>query len=144
MDFVSEEEWNKLLEEAKKFDLEAYLARKAEADKQPEYIEWWESRPKPVQEAFKAMPFHHFYTDKETQTAVYRLYGVVELKDGSVGYHAVSAHLGWSNDVIGGIPAKGLLKVDEWSEDHLRKIRMTNCPGAYLIPSGWIAFASRH
>ena len=141
MEIVPEEKWNEILKQAEDFDLDDYLQRKEEASKMPEYIEWWDARPKAVQDAMIAMPFHHFYTDKETQTGVYRLYGILEKEDGSVTYHACSAHLGWSNDVVGGILAETLLKVDEWSEDHLKKIRMTNVPAAYLIPSGWIMFA---
>lgn len=138
---ISDEEWGKLLKDADEFDMDAYQERRARATQDPEYIKWFESRPQKVKDAFQAMPFERFYTDKATQTAVYRLYGVTENKDGTCGYHACSAHLFWTNDVIGGISAEDLLPVEKWNEEQLQKIRMNNVPQAFLFPDGWIKFA---
>jgi hypothetical protein len=141
MNMFSDEDWDEIMLQADEFDMNTYQKEIKEMHELPEYIEWFKSRPQAVQDAFKAIPFEGFYTDKETKTSVYRIYGVAEMEDGSITYHACSAHIGWTNDVIGGISADAILQVDKWSDVHLKKIRMNNAPQYFLLPSGWIQFS---
>lgn len=129
--------FEKLVQAAKDFDLEGFRTMYY---KIPAYIEQIESMPAKVQEAYKAMPFENFYTDKATQKFVYRLYGVAEMLDGTCRYHVFSARLFWTNDVVGGIAADDLLQVDEWSDAHLDTIWTNNVPEAFLMPHGWLMF----
>ncbi len=138
---MEDEEWQLMQKEANEFDILAYHERRLKATQQPEYIEWFESRPPKVKEAFNIMPFEKFYTDKATQTAAYRIYGVTENKDGSCGYHVCSAHLFWTNDIVGGVSAEDLLPIEKWNDTQLRKIRFNDVPRSFLFPDGWITFA---
>lgn len=144
MQFITVREWEQLLQDVENFDMADYLRRTEIMRNQPGYIEWFKSRTQAVQDAFLALPFEKFYTDKATQTAVYRIYGVIENKDGSVAYHAVSARVGWTHDVIDGIPAENLVQLDRWNDNHLEKIRMNNRPRLFLLPNGWVQASLNH
>ena len=135
---VDDTRWNLMLKAAKEFDL-------------AEFIHSWDqtlandpgsqNRLQGVIDAEKANPFCYFYTDAGTHRMVYRLYGITESEDGIFGYHACTAHLGWTNDIVGGLKAEDIVRVKKWSAKHLQTIRMNNVPERFLIPSGWIEFA---
>ena len=84
MFFCSDEEFEQLLNESRTFDMDGYQCGKAELNNEPDYRAWMLAKPQAVQDAFKAMPFERFYTDKATEQMVYRLYGVIENEDGGV------------------------------------------------------------
>lgn len=90
-----------------------------------------------LKEIYKQYPRWGFYTDKETKTAVYRVYGVIIMKDKSTRLHVASCKVGWTNDIVGGIPSDHIVRIDQWSKVHRLKIRMSNCPYVFLDPYGW-------
>lgn len=115
--------------------------RKRIAQEKEELIkdtDWFKKRPKNVKEAYKNYPMWKFYTDKETKTAVYRVYGVCEYEDGNCGLHVVSAHLLLNNDVIGGVPLDHVEFIDDWSDKQKIKISLCPSPEAFYDPLGWI------
>ena len=81
-----------------------------------------------------------FYTDKETHTTIYRVYGVCEYEDGTCGLHVVSAHIPMNNDVIGGVSLGHVEAIDDWSDTQKRMIKFCSCPEAFYDPFGWMMF----
>ncbi len=136
---LNEEEWKEMVKTSKNFDFEKYYEAMKNMHSSPEYIEWFNSKPDHVKEAFRSMPFEKFYTDKKRKSSIYRLYGVMEMV-GGIRYHAVSAHIGWTNDVIGGLNPDDIFPIENWSENQLFQIRLNNVPEAFLMPDGWMIF----
>ena len=69
-----------------------------------------------------------------------RHYGVFEYEDGSLGLHGCSAHEGWTNEVVGGIPEGQIERVEWWTSEQLEIIKKNNTPRAFLEPMGFMVF----
>lgn len=90
-------------------------------------------------------PMTGFYQYKSKVTYPIRIFGVMKYADGSLGVHAVTAHLGWCNIVIDGLPVSDIERVDAWSEGHMQFINtLTEHQRLlFLNPNGWMNYAAQ-
>ncbi len=79
--------------------------------------DWFKSRPPAIQKAYRDYPEYKFYTSKEFPKTCRRICGFGEREDGSIVAIACTAHFGWINQVIGGVPLEDLVAHDEWPAD---------------------------
>lgn len=82
-----------------------------------------------VAEIYVRFPQSRFYTDRETETSIYRIYGVLVYENGEYGVHVSSCHINWTNDVIGGVPIEDIKMIEQWNSGQLARIQMNNAPG---------------
>lgn len=86
------------------------------------------------------------YKKEEGNRMPVRVYGVCEYDNGKYGLHAVSCHIGFSNDVVGGIhdPDDCLEEVkseDLGEKNYMMWVKTNNCdPLVWLEPMGVSAF----
>ncbi len=85
---------------------------------------------------YKTHPMYKFYQDRKTEQP-YRIFGVLRRLGGKLGVHAVSAHIGWINDIVGGVLAEDIELVEAWNEDQLALIELCGSPRIFLEPAGW-------
>lgn len=93
-----------------------------------------------VRAVYEKYPMWGFYVD-ENGSCPRRSYGVGFIEKGSEeveGLHMVTAHLFFINDVIGGVEASTVRRVDEWDEASRNIINMCNMPGMFLDPLGFL------
>lgn len=81
----------------------------------------------------------NFCLDKDSGNCPRRAFGVmVDETTGEGSLHMVTAHIGWTNQVIGGVACKDLRRVDQWDERCLFLVRSCNQPGTFLDPLGFL------
>lgn len=51
--------------------------------------------------------------------------------------HMVTAHIFFINDVVGGVEASTVRRIDAWSESNLNLINLCSSPGIFLDPLGF-------
>jgi hypothetical protein len=100
--------------------------------------EWWNSRPEKVKEAFERCPPYKFYVT--SSGSIIRVYGIIEGEE--IRYHIVSAHIGFVNDVIGGMEGKDLIEVENWKDEHIFRIGICGCPSVFFDPCGWMMYST--
>ena len=109
--------------------------------------EWFRQRPPAIQKAHRDYPMYKFYTSKESPTICLRVWGFGEKDDGSIAAFASTAHLGWINQVIGGVPLDDLVAHDAWPADRKAFIETAlrfhesdpeSALNAFLRPEGFI------
>lgn len=78
-----------------------------------------------------------------------RSYGVFKFADSGngeevAGLYMVTAHFFWVNDVVGGVPASKMVRVEQWSETSKTIIATCGAPGTFLDPLGFLIEVGRH
>jgi len=103
---------------------------------------WWASRPAAVRAAYEAYPPWKFYTDPGGHVAR-RAYGVCEYADGTCGLHAITAHAGWINDVVGGVDLGSAVAIDDWTPAQAAIIDKCPQPELFYDPCAWVVLSLR-
>lgn len=97
---------------------------------------------------YEAYPMWGFYTNHEG-SCPRRIYGVCTVIDTNTGervpsLHAVTAHLFWNNDVVGGVAARDVVRVERWNDANLSIIDTCGAPGAFRDPLGFMLVLEEH
>lgn len=101
--------------------------------------DWFKDRPKEVQDLYNKYPPWKFYTDKEKTTA-YRVYGVLETKDGKLRLATACAMILMTNLTIGGHDPEDLIPVENYTEIIMTKLSMNPNRDDFINATGFIAF----
>ncbi len=91
---------------------------------------------------YETHPMYKFYQDRETEQP-YRIFGVLRQSGGKVGFHAVSAHIGWINRLVGGVLAEDIELIEAWDKKQLALIALCGSPRIFLEPAGWGALVMK-
>ncbi len=79
-----------------------------------------------------------FYTDTDNGSMCRRIFGFMQIEGETCARaHCITAHLGWINKVVGGVPVTELRAIERWSDEHKAKLRLNNAPGVFLDPLGF-------
>ncbi len=105
------------------------------------FMEMDSTMPSWAQEAYTQCPMWGFYTHvTHPGSSCMRVYGAME----DDGMHVESAHIWFTNDVIGGVPRDNLVRVDRWSASQKECLRLNNAPGWFLDPIAFIRWIAEH
>ena len=85
---------------------------------------------------YETHPMYKFYQNRKTKQP-YRIFGVLRRSSEKLGFHAVSAHIGWINGIVGGVLAEDIELVEAWNENQLALIESCGSPRIFLEPAGW-------
>ncbi len=99
------------------------------------------ARPAWARAAYEATPpWGFYYSAGDTRTPVRRrVYGAVDDGSGTPAVHALTAMLGWNNDVVGGVHCHELRSVDEWNAADKAFFCCNPRPGYFTDPLGFLA-----
>jgi hypothetical protein len=99
--------------------------------------DWMRERPPAIAQAYRDYPPWHFYVS--SHGAPKRVYGFLELEDGEVRAHTVTAMIGMVNDTICGTPLEDLVRVDAWDREAMVRIQLSGSADLFLGPHAWQA-----
>jgi len=97
-----------------------------------------------MREIYIKYPMWGFYVNKAEEdgdgisTCPRRSYGVCKYVDQTYGLHMVTAHIGWINDVVGGVEVSSVERIERWDENSIGIINLSNNPGVFLDPIGFM------
>jgi len=93
--------------------------------------------------AYSKYPPFMFYTDKEYNASIKRIYGFATTDSGELRAHTVCAMSIFNNDTIGGTPVESLIHVKKWSDNQIDRLKsgLISCPEAFLEQNGYMRFA---
>lgn len=81
-------------------------------------------------------PFYLFYTSPNS-VSKYRVFGYFKLTNGEFRTEAVSASLSIHNEVVGGVPLKDVVALEEWNSDHHSFLKQVKYKDLFLDPLGY-------
>jgi len=93
-----------------------------------------------IRAVYEKYPMWGFYVNQDG-SCPRRAYGVCFIeKDGQKveALHMVTAHICFINDVIGGVEASEVRRIDSWSDTNLSIFSMCPNPGIFMDPIGFI------
>ena len=94
-----------------------------------------------AREAYKECPMWGFYAyANRPEASCLRVYGAMDSDE----MHAESAHLLFTNNVIGGVPRADLVRVDRWTDTQKTLLRLNNAPGWFLDPIAFMCWLNEN
>lgn len=87
---------------------------------------------------YESHPMWGFYVNKCGARCPRRAYGVCIDAERRPRLHACTAHIGWTNDVVGGVPTDDVRMVDRWDDEAMSLIQLCNAPGVFVDPLGFL------
>jgi hypothetical protein len=104
--------------------------------------EWFKERPDIIKKCFKEYPCSKFYKHKDSDL-LFRITGFHETESGEILAQTNTLFIGMINKTIGGYPLNELIKLDEWSEEDIRKINFKiggigDLKYVFLHPMGYL------
>jgi len=133
---MNDDDWKEMLARANNFDWDRYHQYMDIMTSMPMFADWYANRPQSVRNLLETKPFEKFYTSKHSHKEVVRVWGIAEMSDGSLRYHAACAHPFHTN-ILDALDPDELQVVDKWNEDQLKLIRSNDQPLVFLMPDGW-------
>lgn len=125
------------------FTDEQLAMRKTIGAKVQDYLLSIEPKPSPeIVAIYNKRPMWKFYVNADNRgpTLPRRVYGVAVTPppEREERAHAVTAHFGYVNDVVGGVPIEELKEVESWDHESLAVIDCTPHPELFLDPLGFL------
>ena len=91
--------------------------------------------PEWARKGYAKCPMWGFYAYASSpESSCLRVYGAMEMDR----MHAESAHALITNNVIGGVPCKDMVRVDRWTDQQKESLRLNNAPGWFLDPIAFV------
>jgi hypothetical protein len=109
-----------------------------------EQSEWFKTTiPKEVRQAIELFPHDKFYTDKKTGTTLRRVYGIMQLTDGTCRLRTVTALWNFVNDTVNGCAQEDLVAQDTWTDEQLALLhaklgKHSDLMHMFVHPMGWL------
>lgn len=89
---------------------------------------------------YVAVPMWAFYSGEANGNGgIRRVFGVFRTDDGGEHVHAVTAHIGWNNYIVGGVPVDEI-KNNRIERVMVERVQMSPTPGLFIDPLGFVEF----